>query len=120
MYEQRLPGRTSEWHFSHLGRAYFTEAMNAARAHKCWPIESISTGREGIAYSNKRIGRRVNPNWQVETLDGRFLRSLRGHITPDRFIENHLYTWPYEVVAREYGFPLSDASATPMQSADDR
>jgi hypothetical protein len=58
-----------------------------------WPLATISTGHEGIAYRNKATGRLVRPNWQVEGVDGRVPRSLRGHVTADRFIESHLFTW---------------------------
>jgi len=99
------PSRGTDWHFSHLGRDYFADVVSTARIRGMWPIERIATGKLGEPYREKKLGRRINPNWEVETTDGRHLRSLKGKVSEARFIDSHLHWWPYELIAREYDLP---------------
>ncbi len=67
----RADAAFDERHYSHLGASYFqamfTECRNAGR----WPVRYIWLGVKGAPYSERAKGRNVNPNWMVETADGR-------------------------------------------------
>lgn len=61
------------WHFSHLEHDYFLRiaqnlrAMNIRKAE----IEDVYIGCTGVAYVEKRNGRKVNPNWCIRMRDGK-------------------------------------------------
>jgi len=110
-----LPAPGTDWHFTWLGRDYFASILSEARTRGAWPLATISTGRTGIAYRHKALGRKVRPNWQIEGVDGLIFRSLRGRVTAAKFNQSRLIAWPYEVIAREFGFPLAtEREASPF------
>lgn len=61
------------WHFSYLGKDYYenvSRILGYGGNLDC-PVKAIYTGNKGVQYSDKLLGRKINPNWWVLMADGR-------------------------------------------------
>lgn len=88
--------QTDPWHFSHLGKEYFekiSEILGYGGNLDC-PIKSIYTGNKGVKYEDKKLGRKINPNWWALLINGRQLKY--GTTTGNKIIEGTFSTDGYK------------------------
>jgi hypothetical protein len=90
--------RFGPWHFSHLGRGYFSFLLDA-KERGIWPVRYVYTGKKGVPYGEVAKGRLVNPNWMIEGRDGRRINN-RGRM----YDPAHMIRWTYDEIAEFYGF----------------
>lgn len=87
------------WHFSHLGREYFEAIAYGCRRSGAWPLQYIWIGRTGVAYAEIARGRKVNPNWMVEDVNGQHRTRTGGFDRPGTYDPGRMTRWTYEEIA---------------------
>lgn len=97
----------SPWHFSHLGKGYFTVIIHGAKGAGFWPLTFIYTGKSGkVPYADKAIGRMVNPKWMVEDAHGDTRTVDGGMAKPDAYNRRNLIRWEYAQIAEYFKLDL--------------
>ncbi len=93
---------SDSWHFAHLGCSYFIDLFNECKKYRVWPLRWIWIGKKGVPYKEKKNGRKINPNWMIEDMEGkRYTRSKRFQ-SEHEYAEEHMRRFSYEEIARHF------------------
>lgn len=95
--------RPAQWHFAHLGREYFSPIARAHRDARLPPLEFVWTGRLGVAYDQKALGRRVNPNWMIEVEGGAIYIKRGGLLVRGEYDRGDVIRWTWREITERFG-----------------
>lgn len=95
--------RIDPWHFSHLGLDYFRPIALAHRASRLPAIKRVWTGRTGVQYSLKSQGRKINPNWMLELVDGATYTGKTGFMSTDSYDKSQMHAWSWSEIVGHFG-----------------
>jgi hypothetical protein len=95
--------RSDPWHFSHLGLDYFRPIALAHRGSRLPAIKRVWTGRTGVQYALKSQGRKVNPNWMVELIDGSTYTGRTGFMSTDSYDKSQMHAWSWSEIVESFG-----------------